>query len=118
MQVKLTPNYIATAAAQSGADRTIFWDTTQPGFGFMITRAGAKSYVVQYRANGSSRRATIDGRLSLKDARKRAKILQGQVATGGDPVLEKRRKSELVTGTVRAVAELYLKREGGRLRTA
>jgi integrase len=118
MQVKLTEAYIATAAANLGADRTIFWDIAQPGFGLMVTRAGAKSYVLQYRANGSSRRATIDGRLSLKAAKKQAKILHGQVATGGDPVLEKRRKAELATGTVHAVAELYLKREGGRLRTA
>jgi integrase len=117
MRIKLTPNYIATAAADAGVDRTIFWDTAQPGFGFMITKAGARSYVLQYRSNGSSRRLTISGKLSLKDARKQAKILQGQIATGGDPVLEKRRKAELATGTVRAVAEAYLKREGKQLRT-
>jgi integrase len=118
MKVLLTQDYIDTAVAAGGADRTIHWDIAQPGFGLMTTAAGAKSFVVQYRANGSSRRATIDGRLSLKAAKKQAKILQGQVATGSDPVVEKRHKAELATGTVRAVAELYLKREGGRLRTA
>jgi integrase len=118
MRIKLTPDYVTSAVPDDRVDRTIFWDTAQPGFGLMVTKAGAKSYVVQYRANGSSRRATIDGRLSLKDARKRAKILQGQVATGGDPVLEKRRKAELATNTLRAISEAYLKREGRRLRTA
>lgn len=117
MRVKLTPAYITTAAADPGADRSIFWDLIQPGFGLMVTRAGAKSFVVQYRANGSSRRMTISGKLTLKAARKQAKALQGQIATGSDPVVEKRRKAERATGTVRAVAELYLRREGNRLRT-
>jgi hypothetical protein len=77
MKTKLTPSFVNDAIAASGAERTIFWDTTMAGFGLMVTTKGAKSYVVQYRAGRRSRRMTIDGVLDLSKARKRAKALLG-----------------------------------------
>ena len=61
MRTKLTPGFVKTATAIDGKDRTIFWDETMSGFGLMVTAAGSRSYVVQYRAGRSSRRLTIDG---------------------------------------------------------
>jgi integrase len=123
---KLTPSFIKRAAhvvdrAKPGADRTIYWDEKLQGFGLMVTTGGHKSYVVQYRANGVSRRFTIKSTVSLKAAMKQAKAVIGQVAKGGDPVAEKREAEAetraAISGTLEAVAKDFLKREGGKLRS-
>jgi integrase len=117
-QVKLTQAFVEKAQALPGAgDRTIYWDTALPGFGLMVTNASHKSYVVQYRANGASRRMTIKGGLSLTDAKKQAKALQGDVSKGHDPLGEERKAKVAQANSLRSVAEEYLKREGKKLRT-
>src|SRR5437870_96192 len=118
-QAKLTPAFIAKAnfERQANADRVIYWDESLPGFGLMLTANGHRSYVVQYRANGASRRMTIKGNLPLSVARKQAKALQGDVAKGKDPLGEKRKAHEAEANSLRSIAEEYLKREGRKLRT-
>src|SRR5215470_3081847 len=124
--VKLTPSFIKDAAhvvdaTRPGADRTIYWHTKLHGFGLMVTAGGHKSFVVQYRANGVSRRFTIKSSVPLKAAMKQANAVIGQVAKGGDPVAEKREAAAAaraaISGTLEAVAKDYLKREGGKLRS-
>jgi integrase len=117
MRTKLTPTFVAKAAPTAGLDRTIFWDEGLPGFGLMVTEAGSKSWVVQYRTNGRSRRATIPSVLTLDKARKQARGLLGEVAKGGDPVAERRAAEAAAANTLQNVAEEYLKREGKNLRT-
>src|SRR4051812_43520955 len=89
MQTKLTPAFIAKAAAP-GKHQVVYWDAAMPGFGVMVTVTGHKSFVFQYRANGKSRRATIKFGIGLEAARREAKAIQGAVARGGDPVGEKK----------------------------
>ena len=60
MRHKLTPAFVQKAKADPDKDRTIYWDTAIPGFGLMVTAGGHKSYVVQYRAAGTSRRIHSD----------------------------------------------------------
>src|SRR5262245_40947242 len=116
---KLTPSFVATATAEAGAERTIYWDETKPSFGLMVTESGHKSYVVQYRNGaGVSRRSTIDGFPSLADARKVATALLGEIAKGRDPMGERRVEKAAAKNTLRALAENYLKREGKNLRSA
>jgi integrase len=117
MRTKLTPGFVKTATAIDGKDRTIFWDQALSGFGLMVTAAGSRSYVVQYRSGRSSRRLTIDGVLSLDEARKQAKMTLGAVAKGGDPLAE--RRAELAAGadTLQSITEEYLARESKRLRS-
>jgi len=117
IRTKLTPSFVAQAVPKAGKDRTIYWDQAQPGFGLMVTEAGSKSWVVQYRANGQSRRATIDSVLTLDKARKRAKAMLGKVAIGGDPVAEERAAAAAEANTLQSVAEEYLKREAKNLRS-
>ena len=123
---KLTPSFVKRAAhlddpTRPGADRTIYWDENLRGFGLMVTTGGHKSYVVQYRANGVSRRFTIKSSVPLKAALKQAKGVIGQVAKGGDPVTEKREAEAetraAISGTLEAVAKDYLKRDGSKLRS-
>jgi integrase len=112
----LTESFVRTAAAKPGAERTIYWD--RPGFGLMVTSGGHRSFVVQYRSAGISRRMTINGALSLKDARKEASALLGRVAKGGDPLTEKRKTKTEAKNTFKSIAEEYLRREGKKLRSA
>jgi integrase len=117
MRTKLTPSFVAKAVPEAGKDRTIYWDQAQPGFGLLVTEAGSKSWVVQYRANRRSRRATIDSVLTLDKARKKAKVMLGNVAAGGDPVAEERAAAAAEANTLQSVAEEYLRRESKNLRS-
>jgi integrase len=118
MRTKLTPAFCQKARAQEGAERTIYWDAELPGFGLVATKGGHCSFVVQYRAGGRSRRMTIDSVLGLVKARKRAKILLGQVANDKDPLQERRKARSFATDTFKAIADAYFAREGNKLRSA
>lgn len=73
------------------------WCEELPGFGVRIFASGRRSYLVQYRSAGRTRRVTIGlhGPVTAEQARKEALSLLGQVAKGEDPAEEKatRRKS-------------------------
>ena len=116
MREKLTSKMVREAKANKG-DRTIIWDTKTTGFGLQVTAAGHKSFVIQYRAKGRSRRMAIDGVLNLEDARKRARALLGEVAHDRDPLEQRRSEVARERDTFRAVAESYFAREGKKLRT-
>jgi integrase len=118
MRLKLTPANVRKARAEEGADRTIFWDTRTSGFGLQVTAAGHRSFVVQYRAKGRSRRMKIDGALNLEAARKRARALIGEVAHDRDPLAERRAEIARERDSFQAIAESYFVREGKKLRTA
>src|ERR1044072_8423487 len=119
MRVKLSAAFIKEAQAEIGKDRSVFWDATMPGFGLMVTRAGARSFVIQYRAQGQkSRRLTLDANsLTLDSARREARKLLGLVAGGSDPVAERRSKVAATHNTLASVAEAYFRREGKKIRT-
>ena len=111
MHAKLTQEFVAAARAPAGRERMIFWDTGMESFGLMVTAAGHRSYVVQYRASAKSRRYTIKGKLTLKAARKHARAILGEVAKGADPVAEKRKAKVEAANTLCSIAEEYLQRE-------
>jgi hypothetical protein len=69
MRHRLTAAFVLEAAAEPGKDRTIYWDTTMPGFGLMVTRNTERSFVVQYRARGPQ--PSIDPRRRRALARRR-----------------------------------------------
>src|SRR5262245_50911751 len=118
MRARLTPQLIASAKAEAGAERTIIWDEALPGFGLQVTAAGAKSFVCQYRARKRSRRLSIKATLSLSEARKEAKAILGRVAKGHDPLAERRKAEAAATNTLQSVCESYFAREGKKLRTS
>ncbi|MEN5053353.1 tyrosine-type recombinase/integrase [Brevundimonas naejangsanensis] len=74
-------------AAEIGASDYLIWDEDLPGFGLRVFPSGKRSYVVQYRQSGRSRRYTIglQGVWTPETARREAKVLLGEVARGGDP---------------------------------
>lgn len=120
MRFKLTPVLVQKAPKSEHGD-SFFWDTALPGFGLKVSANGHRSFVVQYRAKGTSRRLTIKaapaGGLSLDKARREARAILGAVARGGDPVADKRRAEREQRDTLRAVVEEYIVREGAKLRS-
>jgi integrase len=118
MRVKLTPAFVAKAKAAPGAERTVFWDAKLPGFGLMVTPAGHKSYVCQYRnKDRQSRRMAIRDVLSLGDARKKARAVLVDAEKGVDTLAEQRKDAASGENTLKSITENWLTREGGKLRT-
>jgi integrase len=117
MRTKLTPTFVAKAAAAPGAERSIFWDESLPCFGLMVTARGHKSFVVQYRAEGVSRRMAFKDGLSLDKAKKEARKIIGEVAKGDDPLQARRKQEAAAENTFRSIAEEYFRRDGAKLRT-
>lgn len=91
--LKLTDGLVE--AVEAAAADTYVWDTALPRFGVRVTTAGARIYLVQYRAKGApgqsskTRRITIgqhDGDLwNVTKARAAARKLLAPVDLGQDP---------------------------------
>ncbi len=91
MNVKLTKRIVDDLAI--AATDYMVWDEEIAGFGIRVFPSGRKSYLVQYRARGRTRRRAIGqhGVLTADEARKCAKTLLGDVAKGGNPAEDRRR---------------------------
>ena len=100
----------AVDAAAPGTAQVLVWDTDVKGFGLRVTRAGAKSYILNYRDGaGQSRRYTIGKHGSpwtCEEARTKAvEVLRG-LSAGVDPLAAKAERRTAVT--VAELVELYL----------
>ncbi len=103
---KITKKLVDTLAP-NGRDGVV-WDDELSGFGLRITAAGVKSYVVQYRVAGRSRRMTVarHGVMTPDEARKEARLLLAEVARGVDPA--ERRDQQRHDLTVTELCDLYI----------
>lgn len=104
--VKLTKRIVETALAES--KDYVLWDDELPGFGLRIFPTGKRSYLIQYRADGRSRRYTIGlhGIWTPETARREAKAQLGRVAQGDDPAEERAEFNKAMS--MKELCELYM----------
>jgi integrase len=104
---KITKRIVDAAEAQT--KDYVIWDDDLPGFGLRVFTSGKRSYLIQYRSLGRSRRYTIGphGVWTPETARQEAKVQIGRVAKGENPAEERMLDHKSIT--VRALCESYLK---------
>ena len=103
---KLTKRVVDAADARD--KDYVIWDDELPGFGLRVFTSGKRSYVIQYRSAGRSRRFTIGlhGVWTAESARQEAKVQLGRVAQGDNPAEERQLDHKAIT--VKELCTLYL----------
>jgi integrase len=104
---------VAKLALADGKSDQIFFDADLKGFGLRLRSAGdrlRRTWVVQYRVRGRTRRLLIGDyeKISAKQAREKAKDELAKVQLGQDPQAEKETERRNASHTLRAVADDYL----------
>jgi integrase len=121
----LTDLQIKNLKPKAGTDgkpvRTEVPDPGAAGLYVVLQPGGRCGYAVRYRFGGASRKLTLPRGITLAAARKLAADAMHEVSQGRDPGRAKAdagdKAARSAADTLQAVAESYLKREGGKLRT-
>ena len=112
---------IAIRNLKAGDTRREIPDRGCAGLYAIVQPSGRKSFAVRYRYNGTPRKLTLAGGLTLAAARKLCSDALLDLEKGHDPSESKKTaKQKAATAkaeTVQWVCEQWLKREGGKLRT-
>lgn len=85
---KLTKRFVESL--QPRAESYFVWDSEVKGFGIRVMPSGNRTYQIQYRKGGRTRRASLGrhGNITADHARSLAKTALGQVASGLNPIEE------------------------------
>jgi integrase len=97
MSERLNDRRIAALPVPTAEERQRdYWDESQRGFGVRVSYGGKRAFVVRYRVVGRLRRLTLGPYpdLSLAEARRKARLVLGDVARGTDPAEEKQVQRE------------------------
>jgi integrase len=116
-------NRVARLTMPAGKNDVIFFDDALRGFGYRVRRGRRhlfKTWIVQYRAHGRTRRVLLGSAdvLTVEQARGQAKKLLAKVALGEDPQGEREAARRQQTRTLRSVVEIYLAAKRTSLRPA
>ncbi|AVW91076.1 Arm DNA-binding domain-containing protein [Celeribacter baekdonensis] len=103
---KITKRFVESTQIK-GKDYVV-WDDDLPGFGLRVFASGKRSYVIQYRSEGRSRRYTIGlhGIWTAESASREARIQVGRVAQGDNPAEERQVDRQAIT--VKELCERYI----------
>jgi integrase len=101
-----------TPTPESG--QAFYRDDMLKGFALRVTSGGVKSFVIEKRINGKVKRKTLGrfGELTVEQARKEAQKFLGQVASGQDPITEKK-EALTKSVTLKEAFDIYLKVRSG-----
>lgn len=107
--MKLTKNLVDKAEPPINKDQAFYRDGELKGFALRVTATGVKSFVVETLIGNKVRRITLGryGSLTVEQARTEAKKLLGKIATGIDPIAE-RKKARVKSVSLQKVFEEYL----------
>jgi integrase len=109
--MKLTAKATAALVLPTDKNDHIEWDEDLKRFGYRLRKIGdkvARSWVVQYRHAGNTRRMTLNSILSAREARAEAEKILAKVALNQDPQSERKRRASADRFTCSALAEQYL----------
>jgi len=103
---KLTDGFIKDLAPPAQGNRIIY-DGEVKGFGVRVTKAGARAFILNYRAGGIERRLTIGSCSDWKAtaARDYARKLKIKVDVGEDPMAD--RHDERAAATINDLADRF-----------
>jgi len=114
LTMKLDGKTVASLTLPAGKTDVIFFDSKLPGFGFRLRASSdghvRKSWIVQYRHAGMSRRLLLGNAeaLSATQAREAAGKALAVVALGGDPQADKIARRHQDAHTLKALADEFL----------
>ena len=110
MRRQLTDRFCAGAKPREGEVQTDYFDTQCSGLALRVSE-GRKSWTLHYTLGSVRKRLTFGAypAISLASARTRADEAKAAVGTGTDP-------QAIAAETLQAICELYLAREGDKLR--
>ncbi len=88
------------------------WDGAEHGLGVKVTPAGSRIFILQKTVRGRLKRITLGpyGDLTLEAARRQARQLNGEIASGRDPVADaraQRAERERIERSEKTVADLW-----------
>jgi integrase len=111
--MKLDAKAVTGLKLPDGKSDVIHFDSALPGFGFRVRASGnevRKSWVVQYRRAGGTRRMLLGSAevLTAEQARAAARTILATVALGHDPQAEKAARRSADKFTLAAMIEDYL----------
>src|SRR5258708_31252689 len=115
--VRLTAVSVARLRPRSGKRAETYFDRTKgepPGFVRRVTTAGAGTYYLIYRSSGSEKKSFLwvgdATRMSLADARDRAREADRLRGQGSDPVQERKReeRTQRQRPTVKALLSAFV----------
>ena len=94
---------VAKACPVPTSNYVIYWDTSGDGFGVRVSRTGDRAWIYERRVNGKTVRRTLGkaegrGAISTDAARKKARIISGELTLGVDraEVVRDQRNAEKV----------------------
>lgn len=94
-------------------------DAALTGFALRVTAAGVRSFVVETRIAGRTKRVTLGryGPLTVEQARRRAQEFLGAVAAGKNPIAERRAAEVQATALAQVFADYLQTRKALKPRT-
>ena len=101
---------VRNLALPDGVNDAVWWDTVADGLGRRLRRGGAARWVIQYEHNKETQRVTLDGGLSVAQARTAAAETRAKAQLGASVIEEKRKAVE-----EKAKAEAAAKAEAERI---